>query len=311
MSVDLECISMIGLPSSVTEMCNVSTHYQYFPTDIQSVATQSALIMVNIPISLFGTLANSLIIMAYYRNPRLRTIQNKIFLQLAITDFGVTAFVQPILVIATLNGFLRNHYCILWGLEAVSKATFVEMSLITIVILSLQSYITLAYPYHWQSMITKYRLNIVFLISWILTTIKSFAVFSNWEFVKYWILCVICLAIITVSLIWTWTYKLVARHRFVIQSTQTPSSENVEQKKIVRSTVTALAVVLSLVICYMLDIFIIMFDNYFNASKLGRTMYGTVCLVAVTSMFLNSLLNPCLLFWRNTPFREAVKNIFG
>jgi hypothetical protein len=28
-------------------------------------------------------------------------------------------------------------------------------------------------------------------------------------------------------------------------------------------------------------------------------------------MFLNSLLNPCLLFWRNSIFRATAKNIFS
>ena len=171
-------------------------------------------------------------------------------------------------MIITLSSFLGYRHCILWGLSSILALLLMELSLITIVILSLQSYITLAYPYNWESIITKYRLNIVFLISWTFVLIKTAVMFNNTRFIVYAKLCIVCLTVITVTVIWTWTYKLVARHRNVIQSTQTSSSEVIKQKKIVRSTVTALAVVLSLVTCYILDIIcVFMFDRYSNASN--------------------------------------------
>ena len=291
------------------KLCNISMHLLYFPTNMENVASQTALMTVNICSSLFGTIANSLIIMAYYRNPRLRTIQNKIFLQLAFTDFGVTAFAQTMYVIATINGFLGNNYCILWGLTTMISLLLVEMSLITIFILSLQSYITLAYPYHWQSIITKQRLKIVFGISWTLILIKTLAIPANIKFAQYGAFFIALLTVITVIFTWTWTCKLVARHRNVIQSIQTPSSENVKKKKIVRSTITALAVMSSLLACYFLHLCLFIFGKYLNASRLGHDTYGRLWSMAVTMAYLNSLLNPCLLFWRSTPFREAVKNI--
>jgi hypothetical protein len=53
------------------------------------MSLQAALAMVSFVMSLFGKLANGLVIMAYYRNPtnpRLRTMQNTIFLLLSITE---------------------------------------------------------------------------------------------------------------------------------------------------------------------------------------------------------------------------------
>ena len=49
-------------------------------SSIKNVTLQTVLVMINIVASLFGTLANGLIIMAYYRNRRLRTVQNTIFM---------------------------------------------------------------------------------------------------------------------------------------------------------------------------------------------------------------------------------------
>ena len=142
-------------------LCNL--FFLYFPTGIKSMSLQAALAIANIVTTLFGTFANGFDIMAYYRNPRLRTIQNTIFLLLAITGIGVTAFAQLIFVFAILSGLLLNYSCILWGIPAIVSSLLLELSLVTIVILSVQSYITLTYPYPCQSIITKSCLNLYYL----------------------------------------------------------------------------------------------------------------------------------------------------
>jgi hypothetical protein len=296
-------------------LCDVgvyNVHVLYFPTGIKAISLEAALAIANIVTSLFGTFANGLVIMAYYRNPRLRTIQNTIFLLLAITDIGVTAFAQPIFVVATLRGLLGSHSCILWGLQAISSFLFLELSLVTIAVLSVQSYITLAYPYRWQNIITNSRLNFMFIFSWLLVLLKTLAIFQNYNFVVYGGLGITALAIITVVYTWCWTYKLVARHRKAIQTTQTPaSSQNVAPKKILRSTVTAFAIILSLLACYFLILCFFIFQNFLNPSSLGHNTYGILWALAETLMYLNSLLNPCLVFWRSTCFRDAMQNIFN
>ena len=296
-------------------LCDVgdyNAHVLYFPTGIKAMSLEAALAITNIVTSLFGTLANGLVIMAYYRNPRLRTIQNTIFFLLAITDVGVTAFVQPIFAVAILSGLLGNHSCILWGIQTILSSLFLELSLVTIAILSVQSYITLAYPYRWQSIITKSRLNLVFVFSWLFILLKPLAIFQNSNFAVYGGICIVCLAIITVVFAWCWTYKLVARHRKAIQTTQTPSiGQNVPQTKILRSTVTAFAIISSLLACYFLMLSLFIFQNFLNASRLGDNTYGIIWALATTLTYLNSLLNPCLVFWRSTCFREAVQNIFN
>ena len=69
---------------------------RYFILSGQKASAWKAVAVANIIIALFGTVFNSLVIMAYYFNPRLRTIQNTIFLLLAITDINVTAFLEPV-----------------------------------------------------------------------------------------------------------------------------------------------------------------------------------------------------------------------
>ena len=239
-------------------------------SSIKNVTLQTVLMMVNIVVSLFGTLANGLVIMAYYRNHRLRTVQNTIFMLLAITDFSVIAFVLPVYVISTLSGLLGSKMCILQLMSVVLSYLFVGLSLITIVILSVQSSITLAYPYHYQSIITKRRLTVVFVVSWLFVWLNSLAVFHLPDVVLYVSYCITCLTIFVVVVTWCWICILVARHRKAIENAQTPSSnENVAKKKVLRSTITAFAIILSLVARCFLDLCFFIFKNYLNASRLG------------------------------------------
>ena len=302
---------MAELTNSSRTLCNLSISFLLFPTNIEAVTVTAALAMVNIPVSLFGTLANSLIIMAYYRNPRLRTIQNKIFLQLAVTDFGVSTLAQPMFLVSTFSGFLGSHHCILWALHCILSTFFLDVSLLTMTILSLQSYITLAFPYHWQNLITKSRLSVLFICVWFLVLLKTLSIFHFYYVVLYGSLSIIFLAVFTVTLTWIWTYKLVARHRKAIQTTQIPSSGQREtQKKVLRSTVTAFAVISGLLACFALDIAFFIFTRFLNPFTLGKSTFGILWSVASMLRYLNSLVNPCLVFWRSTAYREAVKNIF-
>ncbi len=300
------------LPLILVILCYENHHLVHLPTGIKSTAVQAGLAMTNIVISFFGTLANALVIMAYYRDHRLRTIQNRIFFLLAVTDICVTAFVQPIFAVATLGSLLGKHSCILWVLDTVFSFPCMELSLVTVVILSLQSYITLAYPYHWQSVITRSRLNMVILCSWFLVLLKALAMFENESFVVYGFLCIVCITLLTVVTTWCWTYRLVGRHRKQIQAAHTPSrSQNVAQTKILRSTITAFAIISGFLTCYFLNLCLLSFQSFLNASRLGHDTYGILLSASLTLMYLNSLLNPCLVFWRNSCFRQAVKNIFS
>lgn len=282
----------------------------YFATTLEIIAAKTVFAVLHIVLSFFGTLANGLVIMAYYRNLGLRTIQNTIFFVLAITDIGVTAFLQPTYVAAELSSLLGKRYCLLWDIVSLSSMALIFLSLVTIVILSLQSYITLAYPYRFQSIITIRRLKIMVIGSWVFTLASTITTIFYPPLNLYLSICFISSTIITVVFTWIWTYKLVARHRKAIQTTQTPSvCELVSRKRILRSTVTALAVVLSLLGCYCFGLCFIFFKMLLNTWKINHNTNLLLSSVTTILMYLNSVLNPCLVFLRNSSFREEIKKI--
>ena len=285
---------------------------EYFPSSVKGMAVEILVLVLNIFNLICGTVANSLVIFLFYRNSRLRTIQNRIFMYLAITDICVAALVQPIYVATIVNSLLGKHVCPLWDARVILSKFFLGLSLITITILSLQTYITLAYPYLWQRIITKFRLNITLISSWIFILFLTAAVFLHEGFFFYAMPCIVFITIATVMITWCWTCKLVARHRRAIQTTQRPSnSENIPQKKILRSTITGLVVIFSLLVCYVLALLHFVFADFLYSSRLDHLTNHILWSISVTLMYLNSLLNPCLVFWRSTPFREALKNIFN
>ncbi len=297
-----------GLPFRIS--CIVGT--VRFASNGQEIVAEIVLVVINIVTSLLGTVANGLVIMAYYRNPRLRTIQNTIFLLLAITDVCVNMLVQPLYSAAILTSLLGKRDCLVWDISTISSWLFLGVSLVTIVILSLQSFITLAYPYRFQEIITKDRLKKVVFFSWIfiITGVIMESVIlhhlSSSEFICF---SIILLTIISVIFSWIWTYKLVARHRKAIEATQTPTTQNfVTRKTVLRSTVTAFFVTLSLLGCYFLAL-LLYFHGFTSAWKIDHHMHLMLKRVSWTLTYLNSLLNPCLVFWRSSNFRETAKNI--
>ena len=186
---------------------------------------------------------------------------------------------------------------------------FVELSLVTIVILSLQSYITLAHPYQYRT-ITKSRLVKAIAFSFFLVLFSSLSVVWSRYFLSRVLPAIIILAITIVVLTWCWTYNLISRHQKAIKTSQTPSPrQKVSRRKILRSTITAFVVIACLLACYFLALFLFLSVAFFNRVVFSDTITRNVWLVAVTSFYLNSLLNPCLVFWRSTSFRETLENI--
>ena len=182
-----------------------------FDADKTEIVVKIIVVVVNIVTSVLGTLANG-IMTAYYRNRRLRTIQNTIFLLLAATDISITAVVQPIYVVATLRGLMEKRDCLVWEIVTVSSWLFLGLSMATINILSWQSYITFAYPYRSQVIITKHRLKIAVVLTWFLMTaavLKS-TLLHYMSFASHLGAGVIFLTMISVFFTWVSTYRIVA-----------------------------------------------------------------------------------------------------
>ena len=77
-----------------------------FASSKYEIVRDIVILIINVINPLLGTLANGLVITAYYRNPRLGTIQSVILwlCLLAIVDTTVTVVVEPLFATAIIRG---------------------------------------------------------------------------------------------------------------------------------------------------------------------------------------------------------------
>ena len=159
-------------------------------------------------------------------------------------------------------------------------------------------------------MITKFRLKITFVSCWlfIFTLALVMVVLNETKIAVYGSLAIIFSTISIVVFTWVWTCRLVARHRRAIRTTQNPSTpENITKKKIMKSTVTAIVIISSLLACY--SFFVSFLFYHVVTEQSGKHNLYIAWMVAATLMYSNSLINPCLVLWRNSDFRETACNI--
>ncbi len=298
-----------GLISS-TGICLAMNHY--YTTTIRNTTIHVIIACLNTVLSLFGTLANVLIIISYCRNRHLRTIQNFVFVVLASADLITTALVQPLFIVGNLSGVLGVQNCIFSDVRTLSTFLSMALSMLTIIILSIKSWIFLACPYRCQSMITKFRLKIIVGICWciplFITTVA--VVLARSSILLYGALLIIVLTLLIVTVTWIWTYKLVCRHRKAIHVNQTPSTcHSVTERKVFRSTFTAVIIVSSLLACSLPAIGVLIYRAGSLSSPTVEHKYLFLQSVTFTLMYANSLVNPCLVFWRSSHFRETAMNL--
>ena len=209
---------------------------------------------------------------------------------------------------------MRKRDCLVWEIATVSSWLFIGLSLATIVILSWQSYLTLACPYWSEAIITKHRLKIAVALTWLLmlvVVVKS-TLLHHLYLAFYIAIVVIILTMISVMFTWVSTYRIVGRHRRDIQATQTPATQKLvtgKNLRILRSTVTALMVTIGLFACYTPGL-LFPFHEIVDAWRIEHKLLLFLYIGCATLMYMNSLLNPCLLFWRSSGLRQTARNIF-
>lgn len=298
-----------GLISS-KEICLALSYYH--TANITYATLEAILLCINALLSLFGTAANVLIITSYFRNRQLQTIQNFIFLVLAFNDLIVTALVQPLFIIGNLSGILGLQDCLFSDLRILISFFCIGLSMQTITILSLQSFIFLAFPYRCQTILTKSRLKIAVGACWVVVLFVTIvaSVVGRPGIVIGGGLVIIAISLFIVTLTWIWTYRLVCRHRKTIRVQQTPSNYRpVPSRKVCRSAFTAFIIILSLFICYLPAIAVLTYRAKSVSSSNVEHRYFLLQGIGFTFLYANSLVNPCLVFWRSSVFRKTAMNL--
>lgn len=294
--------------------CNGSfmTFYWNSPAEGAHLYINIAYIVLNGLLSIPGISLNVLVIMVYWRNRNLRTSSNMLLVVLACSDLMVNSIVQPLFMARSVKEITGTHNCLMWTLARLMSYFCCGVSLLTVAIISIERFITLAYPFGYQSIVSRLRLKIAITSTWLLTL--AF-VMSHLGPISYAILSsvgviLIILSIITVITTWVWVQRLVRRHKNIIESTQTPSRmkhKTAQPRTEIFHTTSTCYLIVGAVIWFYFPSVVMLAYNAINSDNFVALFL--IAPWAETIMFANSAVNPFLLFWRKKAFREKAREI--
>uniref|UniRef100_UPI0009B42CD9 trace amine-associated receptor 4-like n=1 Tax=Monopterus albus TaxID=43700 RepID=UPI0009B42CD9 len=116
-------------------------------------------------ISLLTVALNLLVIISIAHFRQLHSPTNLLLLSLAVTDFLVGLFVMPFQIfLAEPCWFLGDLVCVLYYVLAFS---IVNVSIVNMVLISVDRYVAICDPLHYPTKITQKRVQIFVLLCWI------------------------------------------------------------------------------------------------------------------------------------------------
>ena len=288
----------------------VVTYYWTLPAIGLQLYTNITLITVSVSSALLGSIANVLVVLSYFKNSRLRTLSNIPLLSLAFSDLLVTAVVLPLHSTRLIKEIYGTHDCILWTFTRLTSYFSAGVSLLTVTFISVERFITLAYPYRYQTILTRLRMKIIVATIWCFTF--AFVV-SHLGLIPYKVFLalsatIVVICIITLLSVWTWVLKLLRRHKRRITTqhrpSQTSKNEIKSRQQMHKNTRTSAVLVVGLILCYLPLVFMLAYYYTERTNFMGIylvTPWGEMLLL------VHSFFNPLYVFWRKSEFRQTAK----
>ena len=258
------------------------------------------IIMLNVVFSAPGIFCNVVIIVSYLTNDRLRTSHScgMLFVALAISDFMVNALVQPIFIVKKVQEILGLDGCSLGVVLKIATYACCGCSLAVMVILSVERFVTLAFPFH-QNIVNSFRLKLSLSLAWfiiLLLTISHYFIPSIVHF--YLAAAYLSFCITTIVIIWLWIQRLILRHkRQILHVTKYGGKV---------TTKTSYVLITILLICYFPSI---VTNLYTLPNGSDFSLYFFVYPWILSVLYGKSTLTPLLVFWRKNVFSNTAKTI--
>lgn len=277
---------------------------------------------VTCPLTIVG---NVLVFTAVLRKPQLRNVANTSILCLAFTDLTVGVFVQPSYVIyqtSKLTTAPTDFPCGKLLIYSFSGVICICMSFLTLILISLERYMAVFYPYRYVEKVNSKRLISVIVTVWgisigtLLTVRFLFGINSNEE------VGVISLVIITNFIITSFVYfrifRLVKRcnaqvqvelsHNNSTSSHEPPLQENSNPRE-AKASKTVAFVAGTLFLCFTPTLCATIVDQASLAPS--DLLYHVIYPIGETAVLLNSCLNPGIYVWRNQGIRSSLRELLS
>ena len=276
------------------------------------LVTNLCVVIINMLIVIPEIMLNAFVLMAYAKNRNLHTSANMLLMALSLSDLCVSIFAQPLWVTKMILQVFVTFNCYIWSATTILLQGTSGVSLLIISVLSVERFLTLAYPFRSQTMITRFRLKVVIsLLSvtlWVFVLGEMFQ--SPYLIVPIVVGIYIVFSIILIIVIWLWIHRLISRHKRQITNLHSPTPAVTDMKTIMRNTKTSYLVSGSVFLCFSPSF---VANVYYFVSALYGIESETVDFYVIpwfsTLLFASSLLNPLILLHRKKDFRNTVKNM--
>ncbi|XP_078342366.1 uncharacterized protein LOC144628177 [Oculina patagonica] len=268
---------------------------------------------INILLAITASLGNALILAALQRETSLFPPTKLMFKCLAVTDFCVGVFVQPLFVIqllSTANEHRQLCYTVVSIIETLG-GSFFGVALLTLIAISVDRLLALSLGLRYRQAVTLRRIRATLICFWIFNISVSILRFF-WQYVL--ITTVISAVIYSSLAISFFSYLkiyLTLRQHYATQDVfrqRQPNGRGMHPPNMARykkTVTTAICVQLAMLACYLPYGIIssMQYDMGYSPSlHLATLLVGTLGPV-------NSSLNPILYCWRINGVRRAVQDI--
>ena len=275
-------------------------------------------IFINICFSLTATLGNLLVISAIWRTPSLHNPSNVLLCCLAVTDLGVGLTAQPSYVVYEI-AFLSNHKkvaCMTRVTTDLSAWTLLAITFCTMTLISVEKYLALYLHLRYREFVTIRRVLKIFALVCLLSLLHT--LFRAFLFSKIWykdahiyvVYAAGTLCLMATVFSYYKTFCIVRYHQVQISDQSHVRSawqgqNQVELKKYRKSVATNLVVLLTFLFCFIPHLLVQLF---WKTNYTVELRFEPVFNFSATLVFINSSLNPVLLYWRLRQIRKAMND---
>ena len=257
---------------------------------------------VNIILMIVSIIANSLVIAAVWKTPSLRYPSNLFLCNLALSDVIVGLIVEPFYLTVELlkmHGYPKGDDCTLETAFSVIAFLVCGVSFGNVTLVSMDRYMAIHYPLRYDTIVTIPRVYILIISCWVLSAFCSSILLWNMVIFLHLVTVVCAILLIMSTFIHIKIYRIVRRHRSVIQA----------QEQAVHSTNAGLNMVgfkKTVINTFLVHYFLLICYLPFTVACILTDDSPILWRVASTAVYLNSALNPFLYCWRLSAFKGPV-----
>lgn len=196
-----------------------------------------AIIVISVIFSILIVTMDGVFLVIIIKNKHLRTKPNILLLMMAIPDFLTGAVILPLHAFLTLNFYYVIRVCLLEYFLNMLGYAIVLLSLIVIIVVAIEIYLSVITPFFYQSYISKLKLLVVIATLWMVTILVSllFTVYFYHHWVTYQ--CYASLAFVLLMFCITVAYEIIRREikKIVLRASITQQLQHIQSDQVKRS----------------------------------------------------------------------------